>query len=78
MRRRGNCGFAPPGADEARPQFPQPRRFAGRGFMPRPGNGKCGKAEVRAATRPPPRRGSNPTEVRHTNNLCPTGRGLFA
>ena len=24
----GNCGAAPPGADEAAPQFPQPRRFA--------------------------------------------------
>ena len=26
--RWGNCGFAPPGADEAKAQFPQPRRFA--------------------------------------------------
>ena len=58
MGRRGNCGFAPPRADEARPQFPQPRRFAGRGFMPRPGNGKCGKVEARAATRPARRRAS--------------------
>ena len=59
MRRRGNCGFAPPGADEAKTQFPQPRRFAGRGFTPRPANGKCGKADQippSAEPRPGPRR----------------------
>ena len=40
----GKSGFALPGADEAKTLFPQPRRFAGRGFTPRHANGTRGKA----------------------------------
>ena len=64
MERRGNCGAAPPGADEAAPQFPQPRRFASLSLYGEVRKRHCGKAVVRAARRPPPQRRSNPTEVR--------------
>ena len=60
---RGNCGAAPPGADEAAPQFPQPRRFASLSLYGEVRKRHCGKAVVRAE--PGPARSSgNPTEVR--------------
>ena len=59
----GNCGAAPPGADEAAPQFPQPRRFASLSLYGEVRKRHCGKAVVRAE--PGPARSSgNPTEVR--------------
>lgn len=48
MKRRGNCGFAPPGADKAEPQFPQPRRFASPSFYGEERKRHCDKAGVRA------------------------------
>ena len=45
---RGNCGAAPPGADEAAPQFPQPRRFASLSLYGEVRKRHCGKAVVRA------------------------------
>ena len=63
MERRGNCGAAPPGADEAAPQFPQPHRFASLSLYGEVRKRHCGKAVVRAE--PGPARSSgNPTEVR--------------
>ena len=50
----GNCGAAPPGADEAAPQFPQPRRFASLSLY----------GEVLRAEPGPARSSGNPTEVR--------------
>ena len=52
-----------PGADEAVPQFPQPRRFASLSLYGEVRKRHCGKAVVRAE--PGPARSSgNPTEVR--------------
>jgi len=32
-----NSGFAPPGAEEAKPVFPQPRQWRAEAFKPGPG-----------------------------------------
>ena len=77
MERRGNCGAAPPGADEAVPQFPQPRRFASLSLYGEVRKRHCGKAVVRAATWPPPQRRSNPTLSAICENLR-LWAGIFA
>ena len=57
------------GADEAAPQFPQPRRFASLSLYGEVRKRHCGKAVVRAE--PGPARSSgNPTEVRHVRIHC--------
>ena len=64
MERRGNCGAAPPGADEAVPQFPQPRRFASLSLYGEVRKRHCGKAVVRAEPGPARRRGIPPKSAR--------------
>ena len=78
---RGNCGAAPPGADEAAPQFPQPRRFASLSLYGEVRKRHCGKAVVRAALpgaekggTPFPQRSKSRRECASPNGFSGTAR----